>query len=272
MAREAEASESGWSETRRGRIDLAGVELRTSDGAALLAEIDLGISAGERLAIVGPNGAGKTSLLRLLFGRLRPSRGTVSIDGRDLAGIPLAERGRLIALVAQSDRPDDRLTLAEYVGLGRIPHRGRCMPERHMRIVTEACEKLGLSGLGDRRLATLSGGERQRASIARAMAQEPVILVLDEPTNHLDPRARADMLATVRDIGITVVAVLHDLTLVGLFADRVAVLCEGRVAVHAKPDEALSPRIVRDVFAMDRFAFVNPQTGRSLLVFDSPSA
>ncbi|WP_019997445.1 ABC transporter ATP-binding protein [Aureimonas ureilytica] len=255
-----------------GRIELVSVDLVAPDRRALLEGIDLCVRASERLAIVGPNGAGKTSLLRLLFGRFAPSRGRVAIDGRDLASIPLAERGRLVAVVGQSDQPDGRLTLHDYVGLGRIPHLGRCEGARHARVVAEACERVGLAGLGGRRLATLSGGERQRAAIARAVAQEPAVLVLDEPTNHLDPRARADMLALARGLGVTVVAVLHDLALVTPFADRVAVLEAGRLVALGTPEEALSPATVRAVFAMDCFPFTNPSNGRPLLVFDTPDA
>ncbi|KQT52643.1 iron ABC transporter [Aureimonas sp. Leaf460] len=248
------------------------VDLVTRDALVILQGVRLDVAPGERLAIVGPNGAGKTSLLRLLFGRVRPSAGSVSIDGRNLSRISLAERGRSIAVVGQSDLPDGRLTVADYVGLGRIPHRGRCPSDRHALVVDRACERVGLSGRGARRLATLSGGERQRAAIARAMAQEPSILILDEPTNHLDPRARADMLALARGLGITVVAVLHDLALVSPFADRVAVLKSGRLVALGDPAAALSAATVRSVFDMDCFPFTNPSTGRPLLVFDTPAA
>lgn len=258
-------------EGKLGRLDLARIDLRTRDASAILSAVALTVEPGERLAIVGPNGAGKTSLLRLLFGRMHPTNGVVSIDGRDLARISMAERSRLIAVVGQSDHPDGRLTVTDYVGLGRIPHRGRSSAGQHAAVVAKACERLGLSDLKARQLATLSGGERQRAAIARAMAQEPIVLVLDEPTNHLDPRARADMLDLARSLGITVVAVLHDLALVSPFADRVAVLRHGRLVAHGKPDEALSAATVRDVFAMDCFPFTNPTTGRPLLVFDTPA-
>lgn len=254
-----------------GRIDLDGVDLSTRDGRMILCGVDLQVGAGERLAIVGPNGAGKTSLLRLLYARLRPGSGRIHIDGRDLAGIAPLERARLVAVVGQSDLPDGRLTVQDYVALGRIPHRGRAAPETDRRIVAGACERVGLAGLGQRRLDSLSGGERQRAAIARAVAQEPAVLVLDEPTNHLDPRARADMLALARGLGITVVAVLHDLALVAPFADRVAVLQGGRIVAHGAPTDALSVSTVRAVFAMDRLSFTHPATGRPLLVFDTPA-
>ncbi|ALN71402.1 ABC transporter ATP-binding protein [Aureimonas sp. AU20] len=254
-----------------GRIELAGVDFATSDGQAILRGIDLCVAAGERLAVVGPNGAGKTSLLRLLFARLRPTAGRIRIDGRDLSAIAPIERARLVAVVGQSDLPDGRLTVWDYVSLGRIPHRGHTSPEADRAAVAGACARVGLSALAARRLDSLSGGERQRAAIARAVAQQPAVLVLDEPTNHLDPRARADMLALARELGITVVAVLHDLALVTPFADRVAVLQGGRVVARGAPAEALSAPIVREVFAMDCFPFINPATGRPLLVFDTPA-
>ena len=254
-----------------GNIALSSVDLLTKDDSPILSAITLVVEAGERLAIVGPNGAGKTSLLRLLFGRMRPTSGAISIDGRDLAQISMAERSRLIAVVGQSDHPDGRLTVTDYVGLGRIPHRGRSPGEGHAAVVASACDCLGLTHLRTRPLATLSGGERQRAAIARAVAQEPIVLVLDEPTNHLDPRARADMLDLARGLGVTVVAVLHDLALVSPFADRVAVIRKGRLVAHGRPDQALAPETVRAVFAMDCFPFTNPTTGRPLLVFDTPA-
>jgi iron complex transport system ATP-binding protein len=254
-----------------GRLDLNAVDFTAGDGCAILHGIDLVVPAGERLAVVGPNGAGKTSLLRLLFARARPSKGRIRIDGRDLSAIAPAERARLVAVVGQSDLPDGRLTVGDYVGLGRIPHRGRYRPEADRTAVADACARVGLAALAGRRLDSLSGGERQRAAIARAVAQQPAVLVLDEPTNHLDPRARADMLALARGLGITVVAVLHDLALVTPFADRVAVLQTGRLVAHGAPAEALSPATVRAVFAMDCFPFTNPATGRPLLVFDTPA-
>lgn len=248
------------------------LSLRAPNGRRIVDGVDLSIEPGERLAIVGPNGAGKTSLLRLLFGRLKPDAGQVLVGERDLTTISRAERACLIAVVGQSDTADLRLTVSDYVDLGRIPHRGRVSPARHKAIVARALDQVGLHGFGRRTLETLSGGERQRAAIARAIAQEPAILILDEPTNHLDPRARVDMLDIARGLGITVIAVLHDLVLVSPFADRVAVMQNGRLAAHGSAPLALTPTTVRAVFAMDCFPFTNPSTGRALLVFDAPAA
>ena len=237
----------------------------------LLADVTLDVRPGERLAIVGPNGAGKTTLLRLMFGRLRPFDGSVSLDGVPLDRTRPEARARKVAVVVQDEQPDRRLTVREYVALGRIPHHRGRREAGDRQIIADAIKAAGLVPLASRTLGALSGGERQRARIARALAQDPSVLLLDEPTNHLDLRARADMMALVRGLGITIVAVLHDLTLVGPFADRVAVLQGGRLVAHGPPEAALSPGIVRDVFGMDSFLATNPTTGRAMMVLDAPA-
>ena len=237
---------------------------------AILDDVSFEIAPAERLAVVGPNGAGKTTLLRLLSGRIAPSTGTVRVGGTDLGRLSFAQRARCIAVVVQNDVPDLRLTVSDYVGLGRIPHAGIATPQVDRRIVDAALEQTGLRAFGHRKLDGLSGGERQRSAIARAIAQEPRVLLLDEPTNHLDPRARSDMLDLARTLGITVVAVLHELSLVHPFADRVAVLDRGRLVALGTPAEALAPDVVRSVFDLDCFPATNPASGRTVLVFDTP--
>jgi iron complex transport system ATP-binding protein len=177
-----------------------------------------------------------------------------------------------VALVSQNSTPDPRLTVLDYVDLGRTPHRAYAAAAAHRRAVLDAIDLVGLAHLLRRRLDQLSGGERQRAAIARAVAQEPALLLLDEPTNHLDPRARVDVLDLAAALGATIVTVLHDLDRIAPFADRVAVMAQGRLVAYGPPAQALAPAIVATVFQMDCFATVNPTTGRSLLVFDKPAA
>lgn len=253
-------------------IELHGVCVDTRGDRRILGTIELRVGAGEKLAIVGPNGAGKSTLLQVLAGIRRPTSGRVLIEGRDLAGLAPVERAKSIALVSQGDHPDLRLTLEDYVDLGRIPHRASVNAARHREIVAAAIAEVGLSAFRTRSLGTLSGGERQRAAIARALAQEPKILILDEPTNHLDPRARADLIDLAHRLEVTVIAALHDLPLVDRFADRVAVLSSGQLVAVDHPAKALSARIVGDIFAMDCFPAVNPVTGRALMVFDTPTS
>ena len=256
--------------TYTGTLRARALGYATASGATLLHALSFDAAGGECLAIVGPNGAGKSTLLRLLAGRLPATQGTVSVDGRDVAALAPQDRARRIAVLAQSEPAGLALRVREYVALGRIPWRLRSTPAVHQGAVRHALALCGLESAADRALDTLSGGERQRAGLARALAQEPSVLLLDEPTNHLDLRGRCDLLDLVRGLGITVVAVLHELALVGRFADRVAVLERGRLVALGAPAAALSPSLVRDVFRVDTFSAPHPRDGRPVLMFDSP--
>ncbi|MGA1834183.1 ABC transporter ATP-binding protein [Rhizobium wenxiniae] len=247
-----------------------GICFGASDGTRILHDISLRVGAGDRLAIVGPNGAGKTSLLQILAGLVFPNAGHVEIGGSNLADLHPAERARTIAVVGQSDQPDRRLTLYDYVALGRIPHSGRLARRIDRDLIQDAIERTGLSRLITRGMGSLSGGERQRAHIARALVQQPRILFLDEPTNHLDPRARGDLLGLIARLGLTVIAVLHDLHLVPSFATHVAILRRGELVAHGVPDRALSPGTVREVFGIDLLRFQHPDEDREITVFDIP--
>lgn len=236
-------------------------------GAAIVDAVSLDIRTGDRLAIIGPNGAGKTTLLKLMCGMSRPSSGSILLDGQPLQALKPIDRARQIAVVGQADQPDRRISVRDYVALGRIPHATRRTRAEEAELIDAAMERTGLSSLAKREMGLLSGGERQRAQIARALAQEPRILFLDEPTNHLDPRARGALLALVAELDLTVVAVLHDLNLVPDFATRVAVMRDGRLI---SADETLSRDLVREVFGIDLLRLPHPHENRELTVFDIP--
>ena len=253
-----------------GILSARGLTFDSPSGKRLLDGVSLDVAAGERLAVIGPNGAGKTTLLRMLAGTLKPTSGTVRLFGAPLAAMRPVERARLVAVVGQTDQPDLRIPVRDYVALGRIPHRARRSGPQEAAIVGNALERTGLLALAGREMGSLSGGERQRAQIARALAQEPRILFLDEPTNHLDPRARGALLALVADLGLTVVAVLHDLHLVPGFATEVAVLRQGALVACGAIDKALDRHVVRDVFGIDLLRLPHPHEDRQLTVFDIP--
>lgn len=243
----------------------------TANGQRLVHAVSLSVATGDRLAIIGPNGAGKTTLLRMLSGMLRPSSGEVTLGGRRLYRISAAERALHIAAVGQTDQPDPRLAVIDYVWLGRVPHAGLRRRSEERDIVVDALRRTGLLPLIGRTVGSLSGGERQRAQLARAIAQEPKVLFLDEPTNHLDPRARGELLELVAGFGMTVIAVLHDLALVAPFATRVAVMNEARLHALAAPGEALTQQLIREIFGVDVFRLRHPTEDRELTVFDVPN-
>lgn len=227
-----------------------GLRRTPQSGRTLLHPLSLRVAPGERWAIVGPNGAGKSTLMRLMYGRVAPSEGEVRLSGRPLAQWPAPELARCLAVLPQSPATDVMLSVRQYVALGRTPHRGHSDPAQDLSCVDRALACCGLTDWQDRPMAGLSGGERQRAGLALALAQDPLILLLDEPTNHLDLRARATLLDDVRRLGLTTVAVLHDLALVWRFADRVALLDRGHLRAVGTPRQVLTPDTVREVFGL----------------------
>ena len=252
------------------RLDAVGVRLA---GRRIVQEVTLAAD-GDVVGLVGPNGSGKSTVLRTLYRVLRPAAGTVSVDGRDVWDQPAREAARTTAAVVQDGPADVDLSVAEYVTTGRIPH-GRLLsaPGRGDReAVDAALDAAGAAALASRHVATLSGGERQRVHLARALAQQPAVLVLDEPTNHLDVAHQLQLLTLVRSLGVTTLVTLHDLNLAAAYCDRVVVLDGGRVVASGEPADVLTPELLLDVFGVLAAPLVNPLTGRLLLAYHQGDA
>ncbi|WEV77676.1 ABC transporter ATP-binding protein [Janibacter cremeus] len=230
----------------------------------ILSDVDLDIGRGEMVALVGRNGSGKSTLIRSLTGLRPPVAGSVHVDGSDLTALSPRRRAGHLAHVGQEEGPPEDLLVGEMVALGRIPHRppwsGGTKGEE--RIVLDALAAVGLAEQVDRPCQHLSGGERRRAMLARGLAQGTDLLVLDEPTNHLDVHHQIQLLETVRGLGRTVLAAVHDLALAAAHFDRVAVLHEGRLHALGEPAEVLSTDTLREVFAVDAVRLTDPATGR----------
>jgi iron complex transport system ATP-binding protein len=204
------------------------------------------VSAGEWLGLIGPNGAGKSSLLRAVVGLVATS-GTVRLDGTPLTELSARRRAQLIAYVPQEPLLPDDMTGFEYVLLGRAPYVSYFGSEtRHDREVAAAVlDRLDVAAFADRPLGELSGGERQRLVIARALATEAPVLLLDEPTSALDighQQQALDLVAELRAGGLhlTVISAMHDLTLAGMYADRLVLLHEGRTVAAGSAGEVLT--------------------------------
>ncbi len=220
------------------------------DGVEIVTGVDVDLVPHVMTAVVGPNGSGKTTLLHLLAGLRRPTAGAVHVDGEDVTRMPARVRARLCALLEQHPQTGLDLTVRQVVELGRIPHAGRFRRSGSDGLVEDAMAAAGVTGLARRTWTTLSGGEAQRVHLARAIAQQPRLLLLDEPTNHLDLRHQIGLLRTVAGLGLTTIAVLHDLDLAAAFCDQILVMHGGRLVAAGPTHEVLTTGLVAEVFGV----------------------
>ena len=236
-------------------LELAGVRYRYPgvDHDAV-GGVTLHVREGELVGIVGPNGSGKTTLLRLLVGVLRASAGGVTVAGKPVGEWNRRELARIIGVVPQREEPVFPLTVEETVLLGRYPHMGAlAAPRRADRAaVRSALERCDVVAFADRRISTLSGGEWQRVRVARALAQEPKVLILDEPTANLDIRHEMEVFELVSDLvhrdGIGGVVVTHHVNLAVRFVDKMLVINGGRVEAFGTPREVMTREVMERVF------------------------
>ncbi len=243
----------------------------------VLTGVDLELQRGEMAALLGANGSGKTTLLGVISGTIRPTAGSVELFGRPIATWSRAEVARSVAVSPQSLELPAGFRVSEVVAMGRTPHPGSWFgwePD-DLRAVADALRDADAESLADRPVTELSAGERQRVLIALALAQEPELLLMDEPTTHLDVAHAAALLSSLSRLqrvrGVTVVVVVHDLVLAGMWAPRVIVLDDGRVAADGPPEEALRAEVVQSAYGVSVETLVTGQ-GRRILVPRLPAA
>ena len=230
----------------------------TLAGRLVLNDVSLALSSGHLVLLVGPNGAGKTTLLRALAG-LVPSVGAIEIGGAALSSLSLRDRARRFAYLPQGHIVHWPLPARDIVALGRYPH-GATDPARltpkDTEAVMRAMQATDVVEFSERRVTELSGGERSRVALARVLAVEAPVILADEPTASLDPRHQFDVMKSLRasaDKGVLVIVVTHDLGLAARFADTVLVLSDGRLVSQGTPAEALSEKIMGDVFRISAY-------------------
>ncbi|MFF5337726.1 ABC transporter ATP-binding protein [Streptomyces sp. NPDC013181] len=234
--------------------------------------LDLEIPDGKVTIVVGPNACGKSTLLRALGRLLKPKRGSVLLDGRELAGLPAKQIAQTVGILPQTPTPPDGITVADLVARGRQPHQKwwQQWSEADEQAVGDALRRTDTAALADRPVDELSGGQRQRVWIAMALAQDTELLLLDEPTTYLDIAHQVEVLDLVRRLnlerGRTVVAVLHDLNQAVRYADHLVAMKNGRIVAQGAPDEVVTTEMVEEVFGLSSVIVTDPITGGRLVV------
>lgn len=242
------------------------------NGAEILKGVTLGLDEGGFVGVIGPNGSGKTTLLRSMSRTLAPLSGSVTLDGRDIYSTPAREFARRVAVVPQDVYVAFDFSVLEIALMGRSPRMGRFAVEsgRDVSIAMDALRRTGTDHLKDRPMNALSGGERQRVMVARALAQEPEVLLLDEPTSHLDISFQFEIMDLVKGLNrehkLTVLAVLHDLNLASQYCDRLVMIGKGSIQAEGGPDDVITAANIRRVYGAEVWVRRHPTTRRPYVI------
>ena len=237
----------------------------------VLSGIHLDVKRGSLVALAGPNGVGKSTLLRLVSGVIKPTRGSITVSGLDISNLSPRERAQLVSVVPQDPELPQGAPAIDVVLTGRNPHLGLLSWESHtdVQIAVEAMRLTYTEDLIERPVDELSGGERQRVAIAIALAQQTPIILLDEPTANLDLAYQPAIMELMRDLvssGKTILAAVHDLTLASQFCDEVALMCGGESLTIGPPEVALTEENIRTVYGAEVRIMEHPETGKPVIV------
>ncbi|WP_413735858.1 ATP-binding cassette domain-containing protein [Sodalis sp. RH21] len=242
------------------------------DKKIIARDLSITIPDGELTVIIGPNACGKSTLLRTLSRLMRPTDGTVWLDGREIGGYATKEVARRLGLLPQSSSAPGDITVGDLVARGRYPHQsvfGRWR-EQDERAVREAMAATGVGELAHRPVDTLSGGQRQRVWIAMVLAQQTPLLLLDEPTTWLDIAHQIDLLELLRqlnrDHGHTLVVVLHDLNHACRYASHLVAMRDGRIVAQGAPGDIITAELVEEVFGLRCLIIDDPVSHTPLIV------
>jgi iron complex transport system ATP-binding protein len=237
------------------------------NGKPVLKQVTLRLAAGKMVGVIGPNGAGKSTLVKLLSRLLTPTSGKIWLNGQGLADWSLAKLARALAVVPQDAGLPPTFTAWEIVLMGRTPYLGWLgrEDERDRSIARRAMEQTNTWLLADRLISQLSGGEQQRVLIARALAQEPQILLLDEPTAHLDINYQVETLELIvrltKELRLAALAIFHDLNLAAQYCDELVLLHQGQIAGQGTPAHVLTPAMLKQVYGTEVAVLPHPRNG-----------
>ena len=241
------------------------------DQRTIISELDVQIPDGSFTVIVGPNACGKSTLLRSLARVLKPTAGTVLLDGKDIQKLPSKEVARSLGLLPQTSIAPDGITVLDLVSRGRYPHQSllRQWSIADEEAVTAALAATGVSELASRPVDELSGGQRQRVWVAMALAQDTQLILLDEPTTYLDVTFQVELLelfARLNREGRTMVAVLHDLNQAARYATHLIAMRSGSIVAQGAPAEIVTAQTVEEVFGLRCRIIDDPETNTPLVI------
>ena len=228
------------------------------DGKALIEDIDIGIEKGTILTLIGPNGAGKTTILKSIAKQLAPIAGTAYIDKKDLMEMSTKDISKTMALVLTKKLSAEMMTCRDVVATGRYPYTGRfgLLSEEDEVKVTEAMELVNVLSIEGQDFNKISDGQRQRVMLARALCQEPEIIILDEPTSFLDIKYKLEFLSVLQNLkkmkGLTVIMSLHELLLAKSMSDRVLCIANDKVDRFGSPDVIFTEEYISNLFGIDK--------------------
>lgn len=241
----------------------------------IIHELSLRVQKGEFFGILGPNGSGKSTILKLISDILKPEKGKVLIEGKDIRKEKRKWVSRQVSAVMQEFYPAYDFSVREIIAMGRTPYLkplGGETPE-DKRIIDKAITDSGLIGFEEKKFHALSGGEKQRVLIAKCFAQNTSILLLDEFVTHLDPGNIQQLMRRVKEKnekeGITIIAVFHDINLASNYCSRIAVLDEGKIVRIGNPEEILNEKSVHDIYKASCSVIPNPFTGKPQVLFNT---
>lgn len=253
------------------------MELKAQDVVVRLSNRDivkqasLQVSGRQFVGLLGPNGSGKTTLLKSIYRVLKPAAGLITMDDVDIRQMSHRDSALKMGVVSQFTNMSFDFSVEEIVLMGRAPHKKALSKDtaEDFRIVEEALRRVNMLDFRDRSFLTLSGGEKQRILLARTLAQQVDMMILDEPTNHLDIKYQIQIMDVVKSLNVGVLAALHDLNLTLMYCDYVYVLKEGSVVAHGRPDDIITPELIREVYEVECDVLRHPKTGKLNVVYYS---
>jgi len=255
-------------------MDLKIKELRVNlSKKEIVKGIDLAVTSNKFIGLIGPNGSGKSTLLKAVYGVIKPTFGDVFISDKDIKNYNKKSLAKTLGVVSQFNNINFDFKVIDIVLMGRAPYKGLLEQDNKndYDLALKALSQVGMIDFAQKNFSLLSGGEKQRVILARAITQNPKILILDEPTNHLDIKYQLEVMSIVKNLNICVLAALHDLTLASQFCDELYVLKDGVIVYNGIPNEVITEKTIKEVYDVESIVHINPTTQKLSIEYLPPS-